>query len=119
MPSAASRPFGDHRAPRPLGQARVLYQHAAMLPAPSLVRLAAVLLLGLSLLPRPAVGAQTKLCGGRSISVPLLGTYSFSVQAVYEDDTFAFRCDGDLHVANCYGNRASPATGDVTVMAPW
>jgi len=90
-----------------------------MLPSAALVRAAAaVLLLGAALLPAAVEGAQVRVCGGRSLSVPILGTYSFSVQVAYDDGDFVFRCDGDLHVSNCHGNRVSPATGDVTSAAP-
>jgi hypothetical protein len=30
----------------------------------------------------------------------------------------AWRQDGDLHVANCYGNRVAPATGQILAAAP-
>jgi hypothetical protein len=43
--------------------------------------------------PQPSAAGETfKLCGGRSVSVPLLGTYSFQVTAVYQDEKFGFRC---------------------------
>ena len=109
----------------------------------------------LALQPESAADSAVKLCGGRSVTVPLLGTYTFRVTAVYQDEKFGFRCvrprhsrqshplfthclrrvpvdwlsrlgipqrvraqDGDLHVANCFGNRVAPATGQILQAAP-
>jgi hypothetical protein len=106
-----------------------------------------VVILVIALTARETGGAAPNhLCGGRSISVPLLGTYSFSVSAVYKQEQFAFRCvrpyylpsmacgahvarfivgggmmsaqDGDLHVAGCAGSWVDRSTGKVTQAAP-
>jgi hypothetical protein len=60
--------------------------------AMALLALLLLPLLLLGLLGLAAAGSTVKLCGGRSVSVPVLGTYSFQVTAVYQDEKFGFRC---------------------------
>ena len=63
-----------------------------------------------------AESRQVQLCGGRSVSLPLLGSWEFWVTAVVDSDSgaFGFRIDRDLHQPWCSGSVADPASGRLT-----
>ena len=77
--------------------------------------LAAALLGALSTLAA-AESRQVQLCGGRSVSVPLLGSWKFWVTAVVDSGSgaFGFRIDRDLHQPWCSGSVADPSSGRLT-----
>ena len=75
-------------------------------------RLAAALVMMLLALQPASAGSTVKLCGGRSVTVPLLGTYAFQVTAVYQDEKFGFRCVRPRHL------RHSAFTGIVHTLPP-
>ena len=77
--------------------------------------LAAALLGALSTLAA-AESRQVQLCGGRSVSVPLLGSWEFWVTAVVDSGSgaFDFRIDRDLHQPWCSGSVADPSSGRLT-----
>ena len=77
--------------------------------------LAAALLGALPTLPA-AESRQVQLCGGRSVSLPLLGSWEFWVTAVVDSDSgaFGFRIDRDLHQPWCSGSVADPSSGRLT-----
>ena len=71
-----------------------------------------------------SASGPVKLCGGREVSLPGVGSWGFQVTAKVDNSGsggergFSFRVDRDLHVAWCGGSVADPATGRLTKYAP-
>ena len=78
--------------------------------------LAAALLGALPTLAAAESRQQVQLCGGRSVSLPLLGSWEFWVTAVVDSGSgaFGFRIDRDLHQPWCSGSVADPSSGRLT-----